>query len=174
MDLKKSKCLMTSPYWPTVLVAAAFLLFAYLRITSLEYSNRRTLSTIVVCLILGCHFAINGLVHYSVDEAGIWIRFAYIPIRRVAWSNVLQAIYIQKWTTGGKNTINITGHGIIVTLLGCVYFDPDTDGLTTFLLKHPIGACWIRFTAKSKDRYLEIFSRYCELQVQEGATNKEI
>ncbi len=166
MDLKKPKSVIIPPYLTPILLAIACFAFAYWRCSMTSEFHPRTIGAISACIIVGCYSTIIGLTHCSIHDAGIWVRFFYIPIRWISWDKVLNAMYIQKWTTGGKNTITINGHAIVVTLLGCELFDPEVDGLPTFLMKHPFRSFFIRFTSEKKDLYLEAFQKYCYLSFQ--------
>ena len=173
MDLTKPKRLMTSPYWPMVLVAVGLLILAYSRRQTMEPSNRLDRREFITFSVMGCMFLIEGLKHYSIHPSGIMVHFLLFPVRWITWDKVANAQYIQSWTSDGRKMTKKNGHRIVVTLLDCAYFDPETDGLEKFLIKHPIGALSLRFTAKNKDRYIEIFSRYCELEFQSGTMSNE-
>lgn len=100
-----------------------------------------------------------NLVHWSIHEKYIWVRFLGIPIRKIRWENVERAEYIYKWSTGAKFG-KMEGQGIFITLKGCPYFTPEIDALNMFLLRHPFRSVFIRFTPKKQQRYVAIFQQY--------------
>ena len=166
MDLKKSKHLMTAPYWPTVLVAVACFVLAYSIWVKPDFYENHNQRYFRFFMVTGFYLSLEGRTHYSFHAAGIMVHIALIPIRWITWDKVMNAIYIQRWTTNGKKNTKTNGHGIVVTLYDCALFDPAVDDLNMYLLKHPFRAFFIRYTARNADCYTDFFSRYCELEFQ--------
>lgn len=172
MDEAVEKKITIPPYWVNITVALSFLILSVV-LRNWGMSDGDTLSrrseyglsflarVSILALLTGC-------LHWTICEKGIVVRFLWIPIRLIRWNNISTAEYVFEWFTG-SSYMKMDGQGIFVTLHGCPCFSPEIDGLNMFLLKHPVGSLFIRFTPRKQKKYVALFQHYYpELDFQLG------
>ena len=160
MDIDSKKGVVIPPYWVDLVVGVICIVAVYWYCGVTTNVAHYMLKQINSLSFLGFLIIAKGLTHFSIHPNGIWMRFLWIPIRWIPWDKVFDAQFIQEWTTTGSAMTKTKGQGIVVTLVGCELFNPEVDGLNMFLLRHPIGSFFIRFAAKKKDLYVDIFRKY--------------
>lgn len=168
--MKKRKTI--PPYWVDIVVALFFLMLSLFLwnwgISDGDTLSRRTEYGLRFLAGLSILVLVKSCLHWTICEQGIIVRFLLIPIRLIRWDKITMAEYIYNWFTG-SSSIKMDGQGIFITLVGCPLFSPEIDGLNMFLLKHPIGSLFIRFTPRKQIEYVELFQLYFpELDFQLG------
>lgn len=160
MAIDSRKSVIVPPYWVSLMVGLVGILFAAFVREISDDPSAFTLRQIWTLQGISFFVLIGALVHFSIHPGGIWIRFAWIPIRWISWDKVSSAQYIRKWTTTGNPITKMEGQGIFVTLIGCEIFDPKHHGLNMFTLKHPFQSFFIRFTPRHQKLYVETFQQH--------------
>ena len=110
------------------------------------------------------------LIHHSLSERGLSIRFLGIPVRVIPWERIRHASYLHTWI----ETKDFVGQGqiIVVAFSGCPRFFYETDSLYGYLQRHLIGATCIWLPNHDVRQYTESFESHfpsLERQNQESA-----
>lgn len=155
------------PYWPELifglcgLIVGVFLLFS--NASFVEPRHYRTI------LIAATVIVIDAVTSFILTPKGIWVLWLFIPIRLIRWYNISNAIYLHHWAAWLSYN-KTKGQSIMVTLCTVLPFNPKTDMVGKFTMKHPIGSLFIRFTKRNRDRYVKAFREYFpKLTFQEGS-----
>lgn len=154
------KSIIIPPFWRDALIAVAALTFGTWRYQSLAAPQLRQLWVLRALIGIGSLLLIKSCFHASIHPSGLVVRFLLIPVRKIPWSDISSAMYIHQWTTNGNRTSTTSGHGFAVRLHGCEDFDPRTNGLNMFELRHPIRFLFIRFTSGKREEYIKLFQEY--------------
>lgn len=155
------------PYWLFLLLSLAAVLIGVMN-SQRDFDSSRFHRHARALIVLGTILFVYSSTHYSLHPSGIWVHLLGIPIRRIRWSQISTAEYIQTWSSGFAYSDN-KGYAIAITLPECPAFAPEIDEPSKFSMKHPISFIFIRFSARNRKKIVEAFRHYYpELDIQLG------
>ena len=168
MGIKKG--IIIPPYFLHTILAIAMLWVGMWLYQSRSDMSLLGLRNTKIIIYAGFFLLIRSCLHFSIWPKGILVHFLLIPVRWIPWIKVATAEYLHEWTTNGKSFSKRNGQGIAITLQGCDPFCPEIDGMDMFMLKHPFGFRFIRFTSRKQKLYVSYFKKYYPvLEFQAGS-----
>lgn len=165
----------TPPRWKIFAVMAAIcLLCLRFWIDNIVYQgiSWEWIATLITALFVVSKMITSGI-HYKFTEDHLTVCFLWIPLRRIRWQRITNALFAHAWSdpkTKYQHIMNpgaVTGQIIYVTIDHCPEWYPVLSMRWTHNSIHPFRAFTVWLPYKQNEYYINAFKKhYPNLEMQ--------